>query len=159
MSELAKDPRQNNIQLARKLGVSEKTVRRRIADLVERRIISWALIPDFKKLGYAVRVYIGLEVEMPHIDKITQSLANHTNVDFIALCTGSFDILFGAWFESSESMAEFVKNYLSQIGGIRKSFTHVALEVSEGKMASMTFLQREFNEVPEAGKKGIAAKK
>jgi Lrp/AsnC family transcriptional regulator, regulator for asnA, asnC and gidA len=143
MAELVKDPRQNNIELSRTLGVSEKTVRRRIAYLVEQRIISWAIVPDLKKLGYAVRVFIGLEVEIPHIDKITQSLANHTNVDFIAMCTGSFDILFGAWFPSSDSMADFVKNYLSQIGGIRKSYTHVALEVSEGKMASMSFLQNE----------------
>jgi DNA-binding Lrp family transcriptional regulator len=93
-------------------------------------------MPDFKKLGFAVRVFIGLEVDIPHIDKITQSLSNHPNIDFIALCTGSFDILFGAWFASSDAMADFVKSYLSQIEGIRKSQTHMALEVSAGKMAN-----------------------
>jgi len=153
MSELAKDPRQSNIELARELGVSEKTVRRRITNLVEQRIISWAVVPDFKKLGYGVRVFIGLEVDIPHIDKITLSLANHPNVDFIALCTGSFDILFGAWFTSSDSMADFVKSYLSQITGIRKSQTHVALEVSAGRMEGMRFLQREAEEKPKTARR------
>ena len=137
IGELANDARQSNIDLSRKLGVSEKTVRRRIARLVEQGIIRWSVIPDPAKLGYSVRVFILLEVEAPHVDDITQSLASCSNVDFVALCTGPFDILFGAWFESSASMAKFLKDYLPKITGVRKSQTHVALQVTAGKIADI----------------------
>jgi DNA-binding Lrp family transcriptional regulator len=143
IGELANDARQSNIDLSRKLGVSEKTVRRRITRLVEQNIISWSVIPDPAKLGYSVRAFILLEVEAPHVDDITQSLASCSNVDFVALCTGPFDILFGAWFASSASMAKFLKDYLPKITGVRKSQTHVALQVTTGKIAQIATLKEE----------------
>jgi Lrp/AsnC family transcriptional regulator, regulator for asnA, asnC and gidA len=140
IAELATDARQSNIELSKRLGVSEKTVRRRIARLVEQGVINWSVIPDPSKLGYTVRAFILLEVEAPHVDDITQSLAGCANVDFIALCTGPFDILFGAWFASSASMAKFLKDYLPKITGVRKSQTHVALQVTTGKIANLATL-------------------
>jgi len=141
IGELANDARQSNIDLSHKLGVSEKTVRRRIARLVEQGVINWFVIPDPAKLGYSVRAFILLEVEAPHVDDITQSLASCSNVDFVALCTGPFDILFGAWFASSASMAKFLKDYLPKITGVRKSQTHVALQVTTGKIANIATLK------------------
>lgn len=140
IAELAEDARRSNIELSQKLEVSEKTVRRRIARLVEDGVISWSVVPDPSKLGYSVRAFILLEVEAPHVDAITQSLASCANVDFVALCTGPFDILFGAWFESSASMARFLKDYLPKITGVRKSQTHVALQVTTGKIANLATL-------------------
>jgi len=141
IAELANDARQSNIHLSRKMGVSEKTVRRRITRLVEQGIINWSVIPDPAKLGYSVRAFILLEVEAPHVDDITQALASCSNVDFVALCTGPFDILFGAWFASSASMAKFLKDYLPKITGVRKSQTHVALQVTTGKIANLATLK------------------
>jgi len=141
IGELANDARQSNIDLSHKLGVSEKTVRRRIARLVEQGVINWSVIPDPAKLGYSVRAFILLEVEAPHVDDITQALASCNNVDFVALCTGPFDILFGAWFASSASMAKFLKDYLPKIAGVRKSQTHVALQVTTGKIANISTLK------------------
>jgi len=141
IAELAVDARRSNIDLSRKLGVSEKTIRRRINRLVEQGVISWSVVPDPAKLGYTVRAFILLEVEAPHVDDITQSLASCSNVDFVALCTGPFDILFGAWFVSSASMAKFLKDYLPKITGVRKSQTHVALQVTTGKVANLAALK------------------
>ena len=148
--ELAADARQSNVELSHKLGVSEKTVRRRIDFLVEKGIISWAIIPDPTKLGYKVRVFIWLEAELSRFDMIVESLSNCPNVDFVALCTGPFDILFGAWFTSSERMADFIKNYLSRIPGVRKSQTYIALDVKVGKIANMAYLHEDTDSKSEA---------
>ncbi len=141
IAELAVDARRSNIDLSRKLGVSEKTVRRRINRLLEQCVINWSVVPDPAKLGYTVRAFILLEVEAPHVDDITRALASCSNVDFVALCTGPFDILFGAWFISSASMAKFLKDYLPKIEGVRKSQTHVALQVTTGKVANLAALK------------------
>jgi Lrp/AsnC family transcriptional regulator for asnA, asnC and gidA len=146
IAELTSNAHQSNIDLSHKLDVSEKTVRRRIAKLVEQGIINWSVVPDPAKLGYSVRAFILLEVEAPHVDDITQSLANCSNVDFVALCTGPFDILFGAWFASSASMAKFLKDYLPKIAGVRKSQTHVALQVTTGKVANIAALKETSEE-------------
>ena len=153
IAELAGDARQSNVELSRKLGVSEKTVRRRIDDLVEQGVINWAVIPDPTKLGYKVRVFIWLEAELSNFDRITSTLSSCPNVDFVALCTGPFDILFGAWFTSSESMSDFIKNYLAHIPGIRKSQTYIALDVKVSRIANMAYLQPEPREKPESPKR------
>ena len=137
IAELTTDALQGRTVLSRKLNVSEKTVKRRIDHLVEAGIISWSVIPDPAKLGYNVRSFILLEVDAPRIDDIAQSLASCGNVDFVAQCTGSFDILFSAWFTSSAGMARFLKDYLPKVGGVRKSQTHVALQVTTGRIANV----------------------
>lgn len=153
IAELANDARQSNVHLSHTLGVSEKTVRRRINSLLAQGIISWSVIPDPAKLGYSVRAYVLLEVEAPHVDDITQSLASCSNIDFVALCTGPFDILFGAWFTSSNSMAKFLKDYLPKITGVRKSQTHVALQVTTGRISNIVTMTEEVGRLPEAAEK------
>ena len=140
--ELSHNARQSNTELSLKLGVSEKTVRRRINQLIESGTISWVIIPDPTKLGYRVRAFVALEVELGSIDNVIQSLTECSNVDFVALCTGQMDILLGAWFRSSDEMMDFVKNHLGKIPGIRKSQTSVALEVKMKKAINMAFLRK-----------------
>jgi len=140
--ELVENAQQSNAELSLKLGVSEKTIRRRISHLMENGIITRAVIPDPAKLGYTVRVFVALEVELSSIDKVTESLISCTNVDFVALCTGHTDILLGAWFSSSEEMQHFVKNYLARIPGIRKSETSVALDVKVNRSANIASLRK-----------------
>lgn len=150
IAELVANGRQSNTELSLKLGISEKTVRRRISHLVEQGIITWAVIPDPAKLGYNIRVFIALEVELCSLEKVIQSLVNCGNVDFVALCTGQFDLLLGAWFSSSDGMIDFVKNYLAAIPGIRKSQTSVALEVKASNPTKMAYLQKETREQSDA---------
>ncbi len=143
--ELLDNTRQSNNALSIKLGVSEKTVRRRIGQMTESGTITWTIIPDPAKLGYSVRVFVALEIELSSIDTIIQSLNECPNIDFIALCTGQMDILLGAWFSTSDEMTDFVKNYLGRIPGIRRSQTSVALEVKAKKTANIVFLKKATN--------------
>jgi DNA-binding Lrp family transcriptional regulator len=140
--ELVENAEQSNADLSLKLSVSEKTIRRRMSHLLEKGMLTRAFIPDLAKLGYTVRVFVALEVELSSIDKAIESLIGCTNVDFVALCTGHTDILLGAWFSSSEEMQYFVKNYLAKIPGIRKSETSVALDVKINRSANIASFQK-----------------
>lgn len=143
ITELLHNPRLSNTELSDKLAVSEKTVRRRVSRLVDSGTIKWAVIPDPKKLGYNVRAFVALEVELGGLDKVIQSLSGCKNIDFVAICTGRVDILLGAWFKSSDEMLDFVKNHLGQIPGIRKSETSVTLEVKSFNNAKLALLEKE----------------
>ncbi len=135
IKELLDNAEQNNAELSVKLGISGKTVRRRINHLIDNGMISRVVVPDPSKMGYDVRVFIALEVELTNLDDIVQSMNSYANVDFVALCAGQIDILLGAWFHSSREMVNFVKDYLAKIPGIRKTQTIIVLDIKQNKSA------------------------
>jgi Lrp/AsnC family transcriptional regulator for asnA, asnC and gidA len=129
MIELAKDGRRSSAELSSKLNVSATTIRRRIRQLQDRRIVTFAAIPDPLKLGYSLTAIIALEVNLNKIDQVAESLATCENVRYISLCTGNHDIFVGAWFRSSLELKQFVKDYIGDLPGIRKTETFVVLDV------------------------------
>jgi len=65
--DMQKDGRSSNAGIARELGVSEGTVRRRLRLLVEDGVIRVMAVPNVRKLGYHTTALIGLQAE-PGVD-------------------------------------------------------------------------------------------
>ena len=142
IAELAKDARQSSSELSRKLDVSETTVRRRIQHLEDHGVITFTVILDPAKLGYNIIAIVALEVDLGSIDKVSESLALCPNVRYISLCTGNHDLFLGAWFHSSGELTKFVKDYLANIPGIRKSETFVILDVRKDEVGWLRSLEQ-----------------
>jgi Lrp/AsnC family transcriptional regulator for asnA, asnC and gidA len=142
IDELTRDARQSSAELARKLKVSETTIRRRIQHLEERDVIAFTTVLNPSKLGYSIIAIIALEVELGQIDKISESLASCPNVRYVSLCTGNHDIFVGAWFHSSSELTQFVKDYLAGVPGIRKSETFVILDVKKDEVGWLRSLEQ-----------------
>jgi len=140
--ELAKDARQSSAELARKLHVSETTVRRRIQHLEEQGIITFTAVLNPAKLGYSIIAIIALEVDLGSIDKICESLALYPNVRYVSLCTGNHDIFVGTWFHSSGELTQFVKDYLPGVPGIRKTETFIILDVKKDEVGWLHSLEQ-----------------
>ncbi len=132
--ELSKAARQSSAELARKLNVSETTIRRRIQHLEKTGVVSFKATIDPAKLGYSITAIIAIEVELGKIDEVSDALASHPSVRYVCLCTGSHDIFVGTWFHSSADLTEFVKNYLAKIHGLRKSETFIILDVKKDEV-------------------------
>ena len=135
IKELLRNADISNTELSSKLSVSEKTVRRRIKYLIDQGTINRVITIDPVKLGYDVRAFIILEVELNSLDSVISSLRDFPNIDFVSTCTGQIDILMGAWFHTSREMADFVKGRLSKIAGIRRTQTIVVLDTKQNKAA------------------------
>lgn len=127
--ELAKDARQSSAELSSKLNVSATTVRRRIRLLQDRRVATFVAVADPIKLGYSLTAIVALEVDLNKIDEVAKSLATCENVRYVSLCTGNHDIFVGAWFRSSVELKQFVKDYIGDLPGIRKTETFIVLDV------------------------------
>ena len=140
--ELASDARQSSMELSRKLGVSETTVRRRIHRLQEHGIVTFTAVPDAATLGYGVMAIIALEMDLACLDQVTESLSDCPNVRYVAVCTGHHDILLGVSFHSHRDLIEFVRNHLSKMPGIRKSETFVVLDVRKDEVGWLQRLDR-----------------
>ena len=57
------DGRASNAKIARQLGVSEGTIRRRLKRLIEDEAIQVVALPEPSKLGYNTEAIVGIQVD------------------------------------------------------------------------------------------------
>ncbi len=128
---LQQDGRASNTALSKRLGVSESTVRRRIGQLIRNGVISVIAVPEPSALDYKAEALIGLEVQLGSLDSVTQELASMPEVQYVASCTGRYDVFIWVILKSQDELVDFLKNKLAPISGIRRSETFVNLEVTK----------------------------
>ncbi len=92
IEELNQDGRRSFAQIARNVKVNEATVRHRYERLVRRNIIQVVAISDALALGL-VFAEIGIRIRGGSVAKAIAALDEIPEVDYIAVCAGSFDLL------------------------------------------------------------------
>lgn len=141
INELVENAKQSSAELARKLNVSETTIRRRIQHLEENGVITFRAVLNPIRLGYTIIAIIALEVDLGRIDEISDSLAGCPNVRYVSLCTGNHDVFIGVWFRDYGALTQFIKNYLARVPGIRKSETFIILDVKKDEVGGLYSLR------------------
>ena len=72
---LQENGRASNARIARDVGVSEGTVRRRLQSLLQEGIIKVVALPDPEVLGYNTEALVGIQVDPDKIDEVARQLA------------------------------------------------------------------------------------
>ena len=114
ISELMKNSRRSDRELAQAIGVSQPTVSRTIASLEKQGVIKeYTVIPDFRKLGYKLvgitmvkRKKAPTKEEMAEIRRKSKELEKENpNADLMAVYGMGFDkdVLFITLYESYEA--------------------------------------------------------
>jgi Lrp/AsnC family transcriptional regulator, regulator for asnA, asnC and gidA len=114
--------RLSNAEIARQVGVSEGTVRRRLSTLREAGVLKFIAITDPRTVGFNLYTLIGIKADGDKVSAIAQQLAEFPEVPYAAISMGSFDIWIGALFASPEEWLEF-RSTLATIEGIRDTET------------------------------------
>jgi Lrp/AsnC family transcriptional regulator, regulator for asnA, asnC and gidA len=144
VKELQINPRISYANLATSLGTSEATISRRIEHLISSGTVVFTALPDMKRFGYPIRVYIGLRVERPSIlTEITKQICQFNQVRFICSCEGFEDIFIRGEFKSNEDLNDFIINHLCKIDGISNIDTMIELQ----QIKSSTFGRTEIQKV------------
>ena len=125
------DGRASNIELARKIGVSEGTVRRRFRNLVKEEVIRVIAIPDPSKLGRETSALIGLKVDPALVDSVASELAKMEEVQYSAVTTGAYDVFCRVALSSPLELSDFLRNRIGDINGVRRSETFVNLSIKK----------------------------
>lgn len=129
IQELEINGRQTNVELAKRLSVSESTIRRRIERLQNEGVIKVAAVPNLQKIGWGVRAIIMLQAEPSKLRAIVARLAERRNIHYLAQCTGSYNLVFWVLCPTIGELAEFVKTELSNVDGIKASNTVIEVEL------------------------------
>ncbi|MBI2980495.1 MAG: Lrp/AsnC family transcriptional regulator, partial [Chloroflexi bacterium] len=135
---LEQDAWQTSEALAKSLGVSPATVRRR-RKLLLRNGVLCATAVHLDQSDRQIKAIIGLNVSYESIDNVMQTLAAEPETMWVASTTGRFDVFVLVEFNSTEELSQYLRGKLTRIEGVKNSETFLCLYVEKGKQLVSVF--------------------
>ena len=131
ISLLQVDGRASNAKIAREVGVSEGTVRRRLRRLIKDNVIHVIAVPNLEQMGYATAALVGVQVEPGEVSNVADQVAKLDEAHYVAITTGSFDVFVWAGLESAESLGNFLRTKVGVVDGVQGTQTFVNLSIKK----------------------------
>ncbi|MCX8024686.1 MAG: Lrp/AsnC family transcriptional regulator [Thermanaerothrix sp.] len=118
LQELQIDARKPAAEIARKLGINERTVRNRIDRMVEAGAVRLTCIVDPAYFGYVITADIFLEVDLEREQAVINALLAMPEVSYLAFGQGTQDLSIEVRFKNNEQLREFLRSVLPAIPGV-----------------------------------------
>lgn len=131
IAALRQDGRKSNVELGREIGVSEGTIRKRVARLIQEGVMQVIAVANPQKLGYQIEVLIGIHCDIGSVKDIADRLSVMEEVRTTSIASGVYDIIMVALFRNNDELLDFLLNKLSNTPGIRKTETSYLLRTSK----------------------------
>lgn len=145
---LQADGRSPSAEIARTLGVAERTVRARIDRLVADNVIRLSAQIQPATLGYGVTADVFLEVEAGRVQEVAAVVASKPQVGYVGLTTGDRDISIQMFAPSVEALYDFVTGELGRIPGVVRHDTFIIPKIIK---TTPDFLSDEPMTLPASG--------
>ena len=124
---LQRNGRGSNAQVAREVGVSEGTIRRRLKRLVQEELITVVAFPNPEKFGYGTEALVAVQVDPERTQEVALQLSALPETSWVAVTTGAFDIFTWVTLASSEGLGDFLNKEIRTVDGVRRTETFVSL--------------------------------
>ena len=121
--------RLGNSEIARALDTTETTVRKRIARLLDERLMSIVAVPTPEAAGAQLSAIIGISLDLPAMHEVAEVLRTYPEVRYVGMSAGRYDIMIEAFFSDQEHLLAFVTDKLGGLGGITDVETSIILKV------------------------------
>jgi len=129
IKELQSNGREPNSSIAKRLNVTEGTIRQRVKKLMEAGVlrVSGQLNPEFLE-GHQM-VLMGINIsESSRLEKIFENLDSLKEVHSVAITSGRYDLFIKVIVSSNLGLVNFLTESLAQIEGISQTETFVLLK-------------------------------
>jgi Lrp/AsnC family transcriptional regulator for asnA, asnC and gidA len=120
---LQQDGRMSNSEIARRLGVTEGTVRHRVERLLSEGVVRITAVPNPAGLGLEISVIIGVNAEPDKVDDVCRQLAMMKEVRWIAHTAGTHNVVLEGVFASHAELLNFLSRGLGAVPGLMKTDT------------------------------------
>jgi Lrp/AsnC family transcriptional regulator, regulator for asnA, asnC and gidA len=124
---LQKDGRVSNTEIAKKIGISEATVRTRLNRLIEEGYIQIVAVSNPIKLGFEIVGNIRIHVEIKKMGSIIKELKKLKPLWFIVQTTGGTGIDTEFVAKSLDELNELIFEKINKIDGVIKTETSLFL--------------------------------
>jgi len=127
---LSEDGRLSAAEIAGRIGtVSERTVRNRIAALLQAKMIVIGAIPDPVALGRDVQVELIIEVEPGRLDEVAILLAEYDEIGYLAATSGTSNLSASLFVADHAALLEFIDQELGKLPGVKRVTSSVVLRL------------------------------
>lgn len=130
IEHLQQDGRRSYATIAGSVGLTERAVERRVAQLVDAGVMQIVAVTDPLQLGFARQAMVGLVVE-GDLKPVAQALAACEEIDYVVITAGGFDILAEVVGQSDAHLLELVTTRIRPIPGVVSIHTFLYLELQK----------------------------
>lgn len=125
---LQQDGRRSYSAIAEALGLSEGAVRQRVQKLMSTGVMQIVAVTDPLMLGFARQAMIGIRAD-GDLRAIADQLAALEEIDYVVICTGSFDLLIELVVSDDEQLLDILNDEIRAIPGVRDTEVFVYLKL------------------------------
>jgi Lrp/AsnC family transcriptional regulator for asnA, asnC and gidA len=120
IGRLQVDGRRAYTAIAKDLGISEASVRQRVARLLRTNVIQIVAVSSPLDLGL-IWAQVHLRVAGDRLEAVAEAVAELQQVDYVSICAGSFDIMVGIVVHDREELMEVLVSHIRTIPGVQQA--------------------------------------
>ena len=128
VEQLQADGRRPYATIAKAVGLSEAAVRQRVARLQDAGVIQIVAVTDPLQLGFRRQAMVGVRVD-GDIMAAADAVAELSEVDYVVITAGSFDLLVEVVCEDDDHLLELVGGRIRALPGVRNTETFVYMKL------------------------------
>lgn len=121
-------------QIAKELGVTEKTVRFRVQQLQDDGVLSLVGVVNPIKAGIRVETIVLIAVSDTKLDDVVEALKPLPEVRLIVLTSGEYQLLTQVFTRNMEELSDFIIHKLNKIEGVSRTNVIMELKVLKSKL-------------------------
>ena len=130
IEQLQSDGRRAYARIASAVGLSEAAVRQRVARLIDAGVMQIVAVTNPLQLGFNRQAMIGIKAE-GNLDSIVDALRAMSEVDYLVITAGSFDILVEVVCEDDDHLLRLLSERIRTLPGVRDTETFVYLKLAK----------------------------
>lgn len=128
---LQEDGRTPYTTIAEALGLAESTIRKRVNRLVEEGVVRIVGVVNPLRTGAYALAIVGVHITGANLNTVIEELGRLPEVRYVAVCTGTYDLIVEVVVTSTERLFVFLTETLRSVPGVTGSDTSLVLKVSK----------------------------
>ncbi|MAT07839.1 MAG: hypothetical protein CL707_01850 [Chloroflexi bacterium] len=121
------DGRTSNAFIAKEIGVSEGTIRRRLVKLLSGDYLHVNAVANLTKIGLDSQAIVGIKADADKVEHIVATLSEFQEVKWITETAGQYDVFCWVALSTPKDLGKFLRDKLGCIAGLQRSETFVSL--------------------------------
>jgi Lrp/AsnC family transcriptional regulator for asnA, asnC and gidA len=141
---LRQDGRMPYTSIAEALNLAESTVRKRVNRLLDEGILKIVGVINPLRVGRFALAIVGVNITGANLNQVLIELGKLPEVRYVAVCTGTYDLVLEVAVPDTESLFVFLTETLRSIPGVTGSDTSLVMKVCKERYEWEAAAQKEL---------------
>lgn len=127
LSQLQRDGRRPFTEIAKRLGVTEGTVRKRVSRLIEDEVVKIIGLVDPLKVGFDSPAIIQVNTTPSLHEAAAEKIQSFDEVSYLLMVSGEFDLLVEVRCRDQQHLGVFMRDKLQKVPGVIRTVSSLVL--------------------------------